>query len=408
MALAGQGGALETPVLVEVGGVGKKYCRSPRRALAYAALDGMRALLPGSLKTQALRPGEFWAVRDLSLQMRQGDCLGIAGPNGAGKSTLLKMLTGNVLANTGRIRVHGRIGAMIEAGAGLHPLLTGRENVFAWAQQQGYSAREAETQLAAVAAFAELGEFLDTPVKGYSSGMMVRLGFALIAHFPTEIVLLDEVLALSDARFRARCLNQIPLLTRRSAVVFVSHHMPQIARACNRMLVLDQGRAVYEGSDVARGINAYYAHCDAQAPSVASGTGRARLEEATLLADGREAECIEQGDCLTARLRLAVDTVISRPHLSLTLTTPDLQGVLQCDSDFAGFVIDNPGQPFTVSVDLGPLTLNPGVYFLSLSVSAAQGGEVLLRHDNVKKLRVSGANIGHAPFLLTGRWARDA
>jgi lipopolysaccharide transport system ATP-binding protein len=398
---------MDAPVLVEVSGVGKKYCRSPRRALWFAVADGMRALLPGSRRAQALRPGEFWAVRDVSLQLRRGDCLGIAGPNGAGKSTLLKMLTGDVLANTGRIRVHGRIGAMIEAGAGLHPLLTGRENVLAWAQQQGYGAREADAQLATIATFAELGEFLDSPVKRYSSGMMVRLGFALIVHFPTEIVLLDEVLALSDARFRARCLNQIPLLTRRSAVVFVSHHMPQIARACNRVLVLDKGGVVYEGGDVARGINTYYAHCDVDAPSVASGTGRARLEEVALLLNGHETECIEQGDCLVARLRLAVDAAIERPHLSLTLTTPDLQGVLQCDSDFAAFEMENPGHPFTVSVELGSLALNPGVYFLSLAVSAERGGEVLLRHDNVKKLRVSGTRTGHAPFLLAGRWALE-
>ena len=399
---------MDAPVLVEIDGVGKKYCRSPRRALAYAARDGLRALLPGKRRAQTLRPGEFWAVRDLCLQIRQGDCLGIVGPNGAGKSTLLKMLAGNVLASVGRIRVQGRIGAMIEAGAGLHPLLTGRENLFAWAQQQGYGAREAEAQLAAVAAFAELGEFLDTPVKGYSSGMMVRLGFALIAHFPTELVLLDEVLALSDARFRARCLNQIPLLSRRSAVVFVSHHMPQIARACNRILVLDKSEAAYAGEDVARGINTYYAHCDVDAPSVASGNGLARIEDVAMLADGAETECIEQGDSLAVRLRLAVDAAIARPHLSLTLTTPDLQGVLQCDSDFAGFAIHNPGQPFTLSVDLGPLDMNPGVYFFSLAVSAERNGEVLLRHDNLKRLRVSGLNTGHAPFVLAGRWSLEA
>lgn len=398
---------MDTPVLVEATGVGKKYCRSARRALRYAALDGLRALLPGSRRAKTLRPGEFWAVRDLSLQIRQGECLGVVGPNGAGKSTLLKMLTGDVRATTGKIRIQGRIGAMIEAGAGLQPLLTGRENVFAWAQQQGYGAQEAEAQMAAIAAFAELGEFLDTSVKNYSSGMMVRLGFALIVHFPTELVLLDEVLALSDARFRARCLNQIPLLTRRSAVVFVSHHMPQIARACNRILVLDKGEPIFAGEDVANGINAYYARCDIDAPSVASGNGLARLEEAVLLAEGCETGCIEQGDSLGVRLRIAVDAAIARPHLSLTLTTPDLQGVLQCDSDFAGFVIDNPGRPFTVSVDLGPLALNPGVYFLSLSVTTGQGGEVLLRHDNLKRLRVSGANAGHAPFLPAGRWSID-
>lgn len=397
---------MDAPVLLEAAAVGKKYCRSPRRALKYAVRDGLHALLPGARQSQALRPGEFWAVQNLSLELRQGECLGVVGPNGAGKSTLLKMLTGQVPASTGKIRVRGRIGAMIEAGAGLQPLLTGRENVFAWAQQQGYGGREAEAQLTAVTAFAELGEFLDAPVKNYSSGMLVRLGFSLLVHFPTELILLDEVLALGDARFRARCLNQIPQLTRRSAVVFVSHHMPQIARASSRILVLDHGGTVYAGEDVVRGINAYYAHCDADAPAVSSGNGLARLEEAVLLADGRETECIEQGSSLTVRLRLAVDVSVPQPHLSLTLTTPDLQSVLQCDSDFAGFVINNPGRPFCVSVDLGELELNPGVYFLSLTVTSGRGGDVLLRHDNQKRLRVSGANVGHAPFLATGSWRR--
>lgn len=392
------------PVLIEAEGVGKRYCRAAGQAGWYGAQDGLRRLLGLPADQDRLRAGEFWAVHGLSFQLRRGECLGVIGPNGAGKSTLLKMLNGSVLADRGKIRVAGRIGAMIEAGADLLPLLSGAENVLAYAAQQGHDVAAAEALLPRIAEFADLHGSMEQPLKQYSSGMQVRLAFALLAHFPPEVILLDEVLAVSDARFRAKCLNLIPQLLRQSAVVFVSHAMPQVARVCSRVLVLDRGECVFHGGEVPKGIDAYYALCEPDIPAVSSGNGQAELLVARLFMDGQPLqEAFAYGRSLAVELELSAKAARA-PTLSLTLTNPELHNVIQCDSAFSGFRLPADGRRHSVRAELGPLHLNPGLYFLSLAVLDEAGGEVLLRSDNFAKLRVAGEYFGHAPVQIAGRW----
>ncbi len=249
---------MEKDVLVDVDGLSKKFCRDLKRSLFYGLSD-MTSNIFGLRPDQSkLRKMEFWALRDINFQLKRGDCLGLIGKNGAGKSTLLKMLNGLIGPDEGTIAMRGKVGALIELGAGFNPILTGRENIFINGSVLGYTTAEIRGMLDEIIAFSELEEFIDTPVQYYSSGMKVRLGFAVAANMNPDVLILDEVLAVGDAGFKIKSFNKISQVIRNSAVIFVSHSMPIIARMCNRVMLLDGGKVAYVGNDVGKGIEMYY------------------------------------------------------------------------------------------------------------------------------------------------------
>ena len=192
--------------------------------------------------------GEFWALRDISFDVKPGEAIGIIGKNGAGKSTLLKVLSRIVEPTEGRIELRGRIGSLLEVGTGFHPELSGRENIFLNGSILGMSRREIAKNFDAIVAFAGVEQFLDTPVKRYSSGMYVRLAFAVAAHLEPEILIVDEVLAVGDAQFQEKCLGKMKEVERSGrTVLFVSHSAQAIAQLTTRCLLLEAGRCAFDG-----------------------------------------------------------------------------------------------------------------------------------------------------------------
>ena len=193
--------------------------------------------------SKSLRNKEFWANNKLSFEVRKGERLGIIGPNGSGKTTLLKMLNGILRPDKGTIKIKGRVGALIAVGAGFHPQLTGRENIYINGSILGMSKRQIDRKFDSIVDFANAAEFLDTPVKFYSSGMFVKLGFAVAAHCEPDILLIDEVLAVGDLAFQAKCLNRLAKLREKGVTtLLVSHHMPKIGSFCERVLYLSDGK----------------------------------------------------------------------------------------------------------------------------------------------------------------------
>ena len=192
---------------------------------------------------------EFWAVRDVSVQIKQGEMMGVIGRNGAGKSTLLKLLSRITEPTKGRIRLRGRVASLLEVGTGFHPELTGRENIFLNGAILGMSRLEIKRKFDEITAFAEIDKFLDTPVKRYSSGMYVRLAFAVAAHLEPEILIVDEVLAVGDAEFQKKCLGKMEDVSAKEGrtVILVSHQMPAIQNLCTRCILMDRGQLVQEG-----------------------------------------------------------------------------------------------------------------------------------------------------------------
>jgi lipopolysaccharide transport system ATP-binding protein len=227
--------------------LGKKY----RRGLAVD--PGLRHALERFVKSplSALRRQKdetFWALKDVSLQVNEGEVLGLIGRNGAGKTTLLKILSRITKPTTGWAEIHGRVGSLLEVGTGFHPELTGRENAFLSGAILGMRKREIERKFDEIVAFAELEKFIDTPVKHYSSGMYVRLAFAVAAHLEPEILLVDEVLAVGDINFQKKCLGKMGDVARAGrTVVLVSHQLNQIRRLCHRVVWIDGGSARQDG-----------------------------------------------------------------------------------------------------------------------------------------------------------------
>jgi lipopolysaccharide transport system ATP-binding protein len=245
--------------VIKVEDLGKKYLIRHQQSERYTALRdvltdkfksfGIRlvSLQPHSSKLQPSRE-EFWALKDVSFEVKQGDRVGIIGRNGAGKTTLLKLLSRITEPTTGRIAIKGRVASLLEVGTGFHPELTGRENIFLNGAILGMSKSEIKRKFDEIVDFAEIEKFLDTPVKQYSSGMYVRLAFAVAAHLEPEILLVDEVLAVGDAQFQKKCLGKMEDVGKEGrTILFVSHNMPAITRLCSNAIHLREGRITKKG-----------------------------------------------------------------------------------------------------------------------------------------------------------------
>lgn len=235
-------------VLISVENVSKKFCKSLKRSLWYGLADIAAEVTAGGKNRDVLREQEFWAVKDVSFELRRGECIGLIGHNGAGKTTLLKMLNGLIKPNSGRIAIRGRVGALIALGAGFNPVLTGRENIYVNGSVLGLTKKEIEDRIDSIIDFAEIREFIDAPVQSYSSGMAVRLGFAIAVKCQPDILLLDEVLAVGDVGFQAKCYNTLSEFRKQgTAFILVSHNLHQLARYADRILYLKQGKTMHLG-----------------------------------------------------------------------------------------------------------------------------------------------------------------
>ncbi len=245
--------------VIRVENLGKKYVIGHQKRERYTALRDVMANAAKSLGRQLLNPfgkrmaapasDEFWALKDVSFEIKQGEVVGIIGRNGAGKSTLLKILSRITEPTRGRISMKGRVASLLEVGTGFHPELTGRENIYLNGAILGMSRVEIKKKFDEVVAFAEVEKFLDTPVKRYSSGMYVRLAFAVAAHLESEILILDEVLAVGDSQFQKKCLGKMgDVAAKGRTVLFVSHQMGTTAKLCSKAFLLSKGSIVKEGN----------------------------------------------------------------------------------------------------------------------------------------------------------------
>lgn len=235
--------------LIKVENITKKFCRKLKRSLWYGIKDMGAELIGRNNSHKDLRKDEFWAIKDVSLEVKRGNTLGLIGRNGAGKTTLLRMLNGLIKPDAGRIEIRGRMQALIALGAGFNPILTGRENVYVNASVLGIPKAEIDRRFDEIVDFSGIEEFIDTPVQNYSSGMAVRLGFAVAINMEPDMLLIDEVLAVGDVRFRAKCHRKLGELKEKGVPwILVSHDMGTIRNQTNRVIFLENGKIKYVGS----------------------------------------------------------------------------------------------------------------------------------------------------------------
>ena len=249
---------MEESLVLRSDHVSKKFCRRMRQSMYYGMCDVARGMMGWSSHSGSLRSHEFWALRDVSVSLRRGERLGLLGRNGSGKSTLLRLLAGIYQPDAGRIEIRGNVCALIALGAGFHPLLTGRENIYLNAAFLGMAMQDVQRRFDQIVEFAGIGDCLDAPVKTYSSGMHVRLGFAIAIHSDPSLLLIDEVLAVGDSAFQDKCIEKVLALNRQgTAIVFVSHSVQALERLCVSGLLLKEGRPLFHG-DIRECIRRYF------------------------------------------------------------------------------------------------------------------------------------------------------
>lgn len=404
---------MEGEVLIKVEGVSKKFCKNLKRSLWYGTTD-MVAEIFGVSSSRKLRKKEFWAVSNVSFELKRGECLGLIGHNGAGKSTLLKMLNGLIKPDKGVIKLKGRIGALIELGAGFNPLLTGRENIYVNGQILGFSKSEINRKIDAIHEFSEIGDFIDAPVQNYSSGMKVRLGFAIAAQMEPDVLIIDEVLAVGDVGFRIKCLNRISELINRSAVIFVSHSMPQVVRVSTDILLMERGKSLFQSKDVNKGIDKYYQGFGDEELRIA-GTN-AKLLSFSFVKKLDDDPSANKTNLVNIKSNEGVQMVVKiLPivnmkcySLNVVLVDQDLKPVAVYDSD----AIDSRtfDKHIELLIDLPSLPLAKGRYNTVINfrghnyTNEKEKVELLVRMDGVGIINVTHSRVfGSAPVILTGK-----
>jgi len=337
--------------------------------------NSLRDLLP-ALTGRMFREGElseadkreFWALQDLSFEVKQGESLGIIGQNGAGKSTALKILSRIMKPTKGRMVVHGRLSALIEVWAGFHQDLTGRENIFLQGTILGMAKREIQSKLDQIIAFSGLEEFIDTPVKHYSTGMCARLGFSVAAHVDPDVLIVDEVLSVGDFAFQARCVQRMhEVLRSGTAVLFVSHNMNTVAEFCQRCLLLEKGRTLMLGP-VAEVISAYL-NRSKEAREADASSGPVMISRVTVRNEHGACLRFHAGQKAWIDVDLAALVRCTRLSVALYIKDEQLEDVFGTSTTGLGspeFSLE-PGQRFQCTFELS-LNLVGGTYYPTLLV----------------------------------------
>jgi lipopolysaccharide transport system ATP-binding protein len=354
-----------------------------RETIARIGLAPIRAVANLVAGTAGPQSGteEYWALRDVSFNVEPGQVVGIIGRNGAGKSTLLKILTGITEPTSGRVKLRGRVGSLLEVGTGFHPELTGRENVFLNGAILGMSREEIRRKFDEIVAFAEIDRFLDTPVKRYSSGMYVRLGFSVAAHLNPEILLVDEVLAVGDAAFQKKCLGKMDEVSHTGrTILFVSHNMAAVKSLCTRGVLLDAGRVICEGN-VDQIVDAYLmAGTDMATTGIIPdsaprmGTGTAKCRSVRLSdASGRAVSEVYLGQPLSVTLECEVHEDIDDAVFELSISAADGTHVVQCttmDGKQDPLIVAKGRHTLRVRI---PVTLLPRQYCFDVGIHHLDG-----------------------------------
>ena len=382
---------------IEVSGISKRYSRSLKRSLWYGIRDMGNELSGRGQQTDTLRPSEFWALRDVSLEVDRGECVGLIGHNGAGKTTLLKLTNGLVKPSSGSITVRGSVRALIALGAGFNPILTGRENIRVASAVLGFSEQETKEQFEEIVAFSELGEFIDAPVQTYSSGMVARLGFAVAVHTRPDILLVDEVLAVGDLRFGMKCFQKIASFrTQGGAILLVSHNPYTIRSNCDRVVWLEHGK-VREVGDVNEICDAYELDMgQEEAPEL-----QQRYSDGTIHVSHIECPTeIASGDGVSIRVTLESKRTLVNPIIQVTFTALSGQHIVVNDTvaDEVDFKIERGANTF--ELDYPILPLRPGVYTFSVSVSEQYMTNLLLMDLGVGRIEVLRERADHGAGLL--------
>jgi lipopolysaccharide transport system ATP-binding protein len=418
-----------TAPAISVEKISKRYILGHQRVKSE---DGLRHALErtarrplkwlwSTVRGSQTRNEDFWALKDVSFEVKQGQVVGIIGQNGAGKSTLLKILSRITEPTQGRIRLRGRVASLLEVGTGFHQELTGRENIFLNGAILGMSKGEIRRKFDEIVAFSEVEQFLDTPVKRYSSGMYVRLAFAVAAHLEPEILVVDEVLAVGDAAFQSKCLGRMANIAQGGrTVLFVSHNMAAVQRLCSHCALLHKGKLVDFGA-TSRIISRYLSESNCRSENSLenfpkrSGSGVIRFTSLHLEdAEGCRVECVQSGMDFSIVLgyRCTTPMLARKVDVGFSLHLPDTTMLAVLYSSYTGEVFANVPSTGEFRCLIRSLPLKEGRYLIGVRV-VANGDEADWPQGFVGAVEVVSGDFfgtgirgfqGAAPLLLAGAW----
>ena len=392
----------ENEILVDVQNVSKRFCKDFKRSIRYGFVDSLKALVGKKLDTTILRKDEFWAVKDVSFQLKRGECLGLVGHNGAGKSTLLKMLNGLIRPDHGKIIMHGKIGALIELGAGFSPILTGRENIYNNAAVLGFSKEEIDNKFDQIIEFSQIEEFLDMPVQNYSSGMKVRLGFAVASFLNPDILLIDEVLAVGDLGFVLKCFKKIDEILPHTAVVFVSHNMNQVSRICNAIILMGNGHIRFQGGDVSSGIQLYYRKFSKNERILIFDEGYFKLKAVEVFSTNNKAD-VHWNEDLYINFELENIRLQKIPFIKLFIFDKE-QKPVAIIHNFKDFNKQFSGNELKINLLLENLQLTKGNYSICIEISLGENKIPIYRENDIYNFTVNDEKDYWPPFRLDAKW----
>ena len=392
---------------ISLRGVWKKYYRGERHDSLRDLVPALAARALGRQKRDTLGKQEFWALRDISLDVKPGEAVGIIGPNGAGKSTLLKLLTRILRPTRGEIEIKGRVGALIEVAAGFHPDLTGRENVYLQGAVMGMTRAEISRKFDAIVDFAGVPEFIDTPVKRYSSGMNARLGFAVAAHMDPDVLLIDEVLSVGDVGFQEKCVARMrEMIARGVPLAFVSHNLTAVVDLCTRAILIDHGVVRADGnpaevvSEFRRG---------RRADNAPTGDGPIQITDVRLLqADGEVSPLFQTGKAMTIQVHYQARQPVERPHVAIDIHTADgtyCAGINTRMDNCSLGTLEGSGH---VDLVTPRLSLLPGCYSISAGILDPQGLRPLDLHARAYPFTVVSTRRDFGFVYLEHEWRHTA
>jgi len=390
--------------MIELAGVGKRYVKYHDAPMLTHALIKLAA---------RTRRDQLWALRGVDLTVEPGHCVGVVGRNGSGKSTMLQLLGGITAPTEGTVTVKGRVAPLIAVGVGFHPELTGRDNVFLNGTILGMSRRDIERQFDAIVDFAEIADFIDTPVKFYSSGMQVRLGFAVAVQADPNVLLVDEVLAVGDFAFQIKCLRRIDEIRANGAsVLLVSHNLSMIERLCPNTMVLHDGTVRFNGL-TAEAIATLHSLLDVAETKDAGGVPHAEgLAEITEFvvndANGAPVSAASTGDRLTARITVKALQAIARPFVGLTIDGPRGDTIYHKGNRHEPFPALHAGEERTYTV-AWTAQFPTGSYIVRLFVAKVEGvGEIsVLSTAKPVALYVQGADETYGVVDVAAEFSGD-
>ena len=365
------------------------------------------------VRRKHLRPVEVWAVRDVSLRIEPGESVGFMGRNGSGKTTFLRLLAGVYRPSSGKLTVSGRVGALLELGAGFHPDFTGRENIYLSASIYGLKRQEVDRRLDGIIEFSELGKFIDLPVRTYSAGMYMRLAFSIATNVDADILLLDEVFAVGDEAFQRKCVDRILQYKERGkTIAFVSHSGAAVERMCDRAVLLRQGVMEYDGetSEAIRRYQELLAGEEDPAERAAGlrewGTGEVRVKDVRIEGpDGQVRDMFVAGDPFAVRLRVEPREAVEPPRLLIELR--DASGGLLGRAERSLGELGWDGSEATVRFEVESLPLVEGKFQLNVALTDDAHARRYHSVEKAAEFTVDPQGESRGFFLFEGDWALE-